>query len=60
MDFGIGSSNASSTLDYYDWVAQSKSFFNVMIHNDDGNTDSEGSLLPFEEGPGALEFCLVE
>eukprot|EP00957_Ditylum_brightwellii_P091308 6952945-Ditylum_brightwellii.AAC.1 len=49
MDFGIGSSNANSTLDDYDWVGQSRNFVSLMIHNDVGSTDSEGNLLPFEE-----------
>eukprot|EP00957_Ditylum_brightwellii_P093683 7133373-Ditylum_brightwellii.AAC.1 len=50
MDFDIGSSNANATLDDYDWIGQSRSFVSVMIHNNDGSTNSEGNLLPFEEG----------
>eukprot|EP00957_Ditylum_brightwellii_P026481 2002889-Ditylum_brightwellii.AAC.1 len=50
MALGIGSSNASAIFDDYDWVDQSRNFVSVMIHNDVGNTDSEGNLLPFEEG----------
>eukprot|EP00957_Ditylum_brightwellii_P070414 5350107-Ditylum_brightwellii.AAC.1 len=49
MDFCIGSSNASATLNDYDYVGQSRSYVSVMIHNDDGSTNSEGNLLSFEE-----------
>eukprot|EP00957_Ditylum_brightwellii_P073614 5593895-Ditylum_brightwellii.AAC.1 len=49
IDFGIGLSNANAMLDDYDWVGQSRSIVNVMIHSDDGSTDSEGNLLPFKE-----------
>jgi hypothetical protein len=47
-------------LDHYDWIGQSRSFVSVMIHNDVGSTDSEGNLLPFEEGLVAEGFGLVE
>eukprot|EP00957_Ditylum_brightwellii_P202577 15330774-Ditylum_brightwellii.AAC.1 len=50
MDLGIGSLNTSPTLDDYDWVGQNRSVVSVMIHNDDGSTDSEGNLLSCEEG----------
>eukprot|EP00957_Ditylum_brightwellii_P048982 3716702-Ditylum_brightwellii.AAC.1 len=50
MDFCIGSSNASATLDDYDWVGQSRSIVSVMIHDDDGSIDSKGNLFSFEEG----------
>eukprot|EP00957_Ditylum_brightwellii_P157653 11999401-Ditylum_brightwellii.AAC.1 len=55
MGFCIGSSNANATLGDYDWVGQSRSFVSVMVHNDDGSTDSEINLLPFEEGSVAVE-----